>query len=263
MARDLAAHGVEVSAYDANPSELATAMRDGVVRRALDISLAGVRDVDLIVIAVPVDRALDVLRMIAPHVRSGTLVTDVGSTKGKIALLARELGMQSTFIGSHPMAGDHRSGWSASRAGLFESAPVYLCPIPDGDASLLERVERLWSGIGARTMEMDAIAHDERLAWTSHMPHMIAFVLGLTLGEGGVLREHLGPGGRDMTRIAGSSPDMWTAIAVDNSAAIDASLAVAERELARLRSSLARRDASALHAQFSEARAWFHQRVQT
>ena len=99
MARDRAARGVEVSAYDANPSEIAAAMRDGVVSHALDTSLAGVRDVDLIVIAVPVDRALDVLRLIAPHVKNTTLVTDVGSTKGKIVALARELGMQSMFVG--------------------------------------------------------------------------------------------------------------------------------------------------------------------
>jgi prephenate dehydrogenase len=104
---------------------------------------------------------------------------------------------------------------------------------------------------------MDAVAHDERLAWTSHLPHMIAVVLGLTLGEGGVTRDDLGPGGRDMTRIAGSSPDMWTAIAVDNADPIDAALAVAEREIGALREEIARRDASALHARFTAARGWF------
>jgi 3-phosphoshikimate 1-carboxyvinyltransferase len=117
--------------------------------------------------------------------------------------------------------------------------------------------ESLWRTLGARPVEIDAVVHDERLAWTSHLPHMVAVVLGLTLGEGGVSRNDLGPGGRDMTRIAGSSPDMWTAIAVDNGEAIDAALAVAEREIGALREEIMRRDAMALHARFTAARAWF------
>src|SRR4051812_7936467 len=259
LARDLAAAGVRVSAYDADPAQLSLAMRDGVVKDALDASLAGVCDADLVVIAVPVDGALGVLRALWPHLSPGALVTDVGSTKGKIVALAAELGLR-TFVGSHPMAGDHRSGWTASRAGLFEGAPVYLCPAPNGDDAAMVRAASLWTSIGATTIEMDAEQHDERLAWTSHLPHMIAVVLGLTLGAGGIHRDDLGPGGRDMTRIAGSSPEMWTAIAVDNAPAINAALAVAEEEIAALRRSLLRRDAAALRAQFAAARTWFDHR---
>lgn len=257
MARDLAANGVTVSAYDADPAQLEAAMRDGVVTHALDASLRGVGDADLVVIAVPVDRALDVLRALSPHVGEHTLVTDVGSTKGRIVALAEQIGIGRLFIGSHPMAGDHRSGWPASRPCLFENAPVYVCATPSTDPAIAMRNDALWRALGARTIPMDAELHDEKLAWTSHLPHMIAVVLGITLGAGGVVRDELGPGGRDMTRIAGSSPEMWTAIAVDNARAIDESLAVAEREIATLRQSLARGDAGALRAQFTAARAWF------
>jgi prephenate dehydrogenase len=88
---------------------------------------------------------------------------------------------------------------------------------------------------------------------------MIAVTLGLTLGAGNVKRDDLGPGGRDMTRIAGSSPEMWTAIAVDNAAEIDRTLAAAEREIAHARAALQRRDEGALRAWFQAGRAWFDQ----
>jgi len=257
VARDLAALGLRVSAFDADATQLAAAMRDGVVHTRLNQSLDGIETVDLVVIAVPVDEALSVLRLGASRLKRTALITDVGSTKARIVALATELGIGERFVGAHPMAGDHRSGWSASRAGLFVNAPLYLCPAADSVPQAMTLADTLWRTLGARPIEMDAVEHDERLAWTSHLPHMIAVVLGLTLGEGGVTRDDLGPGGRDMTRIAGSSPDMWTAIAVDNSEPIEAALAVAEREISALREEIGRRDASALHARFTAARSWF------
>jgi prephenate dehydrogenase len=258
VARDLAAMDVRVSAYDADPTQLAAAVRDGVVHTRLDHMLDGLEQADLVVIAVPVDEALRVLRQCAVRLKKTTLITDVGSTKARIVALATELGIGERFVGAHPMAGDHRSGWSASRGGLFVNAPLYLCPASDTVPQAMTLADTLWRILGARPIEMDAVLHDERLAWTSHLPHMIAVVLGLTLGEGGVARDDLGPGGRDMTRIAGSSPDMWTAIAVDNAEAIDTALAVAEREISALREEIGRRDASALHARFNAARRWFN-----
>ena len=263
VARDLAAMGLRVSAFDADATQLAAAMRDGVVHTRLNQSLDGLEAADLVVIAVPVDEALAVLRLGAPRLGRTALITDVGSTKARIVALATELGIGERFVGAHPMAGDHRSGWSASRAGLFVNAPLYLCPATDTVPQAMTLADTLWRTLGARPIEMDAVSHDERLAWTSHLPHMIAVVLGLTLGEGGVTRDDLGPGGRDMTRIAGSSPDMWTAIAVDNSEPIDAALAVAEREITALREEIARRDAAALHARFTAARSWFNHAPRT
>lgn len=259
VARDLAGLGLEVSAYDADASQLTAAMRDGVVRHRLSPTFEALGAADLVVIAVPVDEALTVLRRAAPHLNHASLITDVGSTKARIVALATELGIGERFIGAHPMAGDHRSGWGASRAGLFVDAPLYLCRAADAIPQAMSLADALWRTLGARPIEMDAVAHDERLAWTSHLPHMVAVMLGLTLGEGGVGRDELGPGGRDMTRIAGSSPEMWTAIAVDNADAIETTLAVAEREISALRDEIARRDEVALHARFAAARRWFGQ----
>lgn len=259
VARDLRALGMRVAAYDTDPGQLAMAMRDGVVNAALDATLAGIERADLVVIAVPVDAALDVLRAAAPRMSRARLITDVGSTKARIVQLAHDLGLGARFVGSHPMAGDHRSGWNASRAGLFADAPLYLCPTPDAPADTMRLAHDLWTALGAAPIEMGADLHDERLAWTSHLPHMIAVTLGLALGGAGIRRDELGPGGRDMTRIAGSSPEMWTAIAVDNAAAIDTALETAEREIATIRRALLRADAAALRDRFTAARAWFDQ----
>src|SRR4051812_28685644 len=138
LARDLAARGVRVSAYDPDTTHIAAAIRTNVVAQALDASLDGVQDADIIVIAVPVDAAIDVLRRLVPLARQTTLITDVGSTKTKIVELASELGIGERFVGGHPLAGDHRSGWDASRHGLFRDARVYLSPTPQTSPDALQ-----------------------------------------------------------------------------------------------------------------------------
>jgi prephenate dehydrogenase len=257
LARDLAARGVRVRAYDADERHMQAALQSGCVHEALDATLSGVDESDLIVIAVPVDNATDVLRRTAPHVSRARLITDVGSTKTKIVDLAAELGLGARFVGSHPLAGDHRSGWDASRAGLFHEARVYVCPRADTSPCLVELVSNFWRSVGAQPLVMDAEVHDSKLAWTSHLPHMLSTALALALAGADVDRDDLGPGGRDMTRLAGGSLDVWTAIARENAAAIDAALVSAEREIAGMRQALNRADLADLRERFAAARAWF------
>lgn len=257
LARDLAACGVQVRAYDANAAHLASAVREGVVHQALDATLAGVADADVIIVAVPVDAAIDVLGRLAPHVTSAKLVTDVGSTKARILETATAIGLGGCFVGSHPMAGGHQSGWEASRSGLFTDAPVYLCAAASATEQTRALAEAFWRELGARPTCMDAGDHDRRLAWTSHLPHIVSTALALALARSGVRRSDLGPGGRDITRLAGSSPDVWTAIVRDNAAAIEGALVAAEVEIAAFRAALAQPDAEALHECFSIARHWF------
>jgi len=258
LARDLAERGVCVRAYDADPHHLQSALRDGFVAEALDATLSGACDADVVIVAVPVDAATDVLRRIAPHTANARLITDVGSTKSRIVALAGELGLGGRFVGSHPLAGDHRSGWGASRTGLFSNARVYICPpAPPGGAAVVELAADFWRRLGASPTVLSADDHDRQLAWTSHLPHMVSTALALALARTGVERGDLGPGGRDVTRLAGGSPDVWTAIARDNAAVLDEALASAERELAGIRDALNRADATELRRRFSTARAWF------
>ena len=259
LARDLASRGVRVSAYDADSRHLRDAVRDGVVSDVIEAPLDGVRGADAVIIAVPVDAALEVLRRVAPHVGDAKLVTDVGSTKARIVAEASALGIGTRFVGSHPLAGDHRSGWEASRPYLFDGARVYVCPAADTPAELVSLATAFWRRIGARPVLVDAVEHDRKLAWTSHLPHIVSTALALALSGAGVGRDELGPGGRDVTRLAGSSPEMWTAIARENAAALDAALAVVEREIASFRAALAEHPpgADALRDRFAAARAWF------
>jgi prephenate dehydrogenase len=256
IAKDLAARGVEVEAYDPDAASLDDAVRSGVVSCKLDAALTTSR-ADVVVIATPVDAAVDVLRALAKGSRRATLITDVGSTKGRIVAEAAALGLSDRFVGSHPMAGDHRSGWPAARPGLFSGARVYLCAPERTPAELVARADAFWRALDAHPMTIDATAHDRTLAWTSHLPHLVSAALALALDRAGVGRDELGPGGRDTTRLAGSSPEMWSAIAVENAAAIDAALAAAEQEVASFRRLLSRADAGELHSKFAAARAWF------
>jgi len=257
LARDLAERGVAVRAYDAEPHHLRSALRDGFVAEALDATLSGVCEAEVVIVAVPVDAATDVLRRIAPHAAKAKLITDVGSTKSRIVALAGNLGLGSRFVGSHPLAGDHRSGWDASRTGLFSNARVYICPPSEAPAAVVDLAADFWRRLGANPAVVTADDHDRQLAWTSHLPHMVSTALALALARTGVERADLGPGGRDVTRLAGGSPDVWTAIARENAVALDAALASAERELAGLRSALHRADATELLERFAAARRWF------
>jgi prephenate dehydrogenase len=257
LARDLTALGVRVSGYDADATQLASAIRTNVIASALDDSLDGVQRADIIVIATPVDAAVEILRRLGPTVARVPLITDVGSTKTRIVEAARSLGLGDRFVGSHPMAGDHRSGFEASRAGLFIDAPVYLCANREASADAQELATSLWRRVNARPERMAAEQHDLKLAWTSHLPHMVSTALALSLARARVNRAYLGPGGRDVTRLAGSSPDMWTAIAIENAPALEAALRRMERELATLRVAIKRADPEELRARFEAAKTWF------
>ncbi len=212
---------------------------------------------DVVVLAVPVDVAADVLSCVAARARRAALITDVGSTKARIVGAAAALGVADRFVGSHPMAGDHRSGWDASRAGLFTGARVYLCPTDAVAPASLELASSFWQMLGARPMVIGAEEHDRKLAWASHLPHVLAASLALAMAGAGGGRPDLGPGGRAMTRLAGGSPGLWTAIARENAAALDAALADAEREIAAFRLAIARREDDGLRRRFAEAKGWF------
>jgi len=149
LARDLAAADVPVLGYDHDHATLAAAADAGVVTSALDHSLRGLAAAGVLVIAVPVDATAGVLRRAAPHLAGVDLVTDVGSTKVGIAAAAEAAGLGDRFVGGHPLAGDDRTGWHASRSGLFLGARVFLCPGPESSSTAIERADRLWRLVGA------------------------------------------------------------------------------------------------------------------
>ncbi|HEU0302087.1 MAG TPA: prephenate dehydrogenase/arogenate dehydrogenase family protein [Longimicrobium sp.] len=251
LARDLAARGVRVYASDADYGTLQKAITLGIV--------AGMWDeerVDAVVFAVPVLEVPVVTRWLMDRLDGVRLITDAGSTKRSIVARAEKLGWGDRFVGSHPLAGDHRSGWDASRAGLFDGARVFLCPTPSTSGQAMELAAGLWTMVGGRPEVVDADEHDRRLAWTSHLPQAVSSTLGRALAGQGIGRVELGPGGRDVTRLAGSSPEMWADIALDNADALLPALEAMEAELRALRDALSAGDRERLRALFAAAREW-------
>jgi len=210
-----------------------------VIAAALGPELEGLEEVDVFLIAVPVGAAAGVLECALPRLGGARLVTDTGSTKASIVAAAERLGIGDRFVGSHPFTGDHRWGWTASRGDLFGAAPVYLCPTLRSSPAAISLARELWTRLGAVPVEIDAGEHDRRLAWTSHLPQVVSSALMAVLEGHGFVREDLGPGGRDMTRLAGSSPALWADILRDNRANVGAALAAFEQEIARMRRQLA------------------------
>jgi prephenate dehydrogenase len=255
IARDLHALGVRVFGYDQDHATLDAACAEGAVDTVLDASLAGLEDADVVIVAVPVSLLPEVLGTITAST-SARLITDVGSTKRSAIAAAESLGLGERFVGSHPMAGDHRSGWGASRRGLFADATVYLCRTRSTREEPVTLAQQLWRALGARPQIIAAETHDQLLAYTSHLMQSVATALALALEKAGVKRAELGPGGRDSTRLAGGSVEMWTAIARDNADALVPAIRALETQLGRLRAALEGQDEWAVRDLFGAAGAW-------
>jgi prephenate dehydrogenase len=256
LARDLAARGVRVLGCDRDAGAVAAALREEVLAGVLDDTLAAAAEADLVVLAVPVR---EVPRLAAAAVRQAVrarLVMDVASTKAAVVNAVEAAGLGATFVGAHPLAGGHRSGWAASRADLFRGARVFVCPTPSATADAVALALAVWAALGSVPETIDAAEHDRLLAWTSHLPQLLATAFGLTLADAAIPHHELGPGGRDVARLAGSSPDMWTGIAATNADNLVPALEAMERRLRMLREVALRRDEAALERAFREAAAW-------
>lgn len=251
LARDLAAKGVRVFAGDRDEAAVRAAAEQGIAR-----PLMWNEPVDVVVLAAPVVAARELLRELAGRMEGVRLITDVGSTKRSIVDAAEQLGIGDRFVGSHPLAGDHRSGWEASRTGLYERARVYLTPTSTTSDATIQRAKHLWGMVGGRPEVMDALEHDWRLAWASHLPQAASTALARALADAGIARSDLGPGGRDVTRLAGSSPEVWADILADNADEVLPALDALEVEMRGLRQAVASGDRDMLRQLLASGREW-------
>jgi prephenate dehydrogenase len=256
LARDLHEAGLEVVGYDRNNEVLQAAQASGVLSDVLGANLEGLERMETVVLAVPVGVAPQLLENALPRLQDARLITDVGSTKAAICQRAQDLGLGSRFVGAHPFAGDHRSGWEASRSGLFRDARVFLCPLPDSTADAVERARRLWQQIGAQTEVTTAEEHDTRLAWTSQLPQLASSALALALAAAAVPRAELGRGGLDATRLAGSSPDVWTDVVLENAEQAARAMVALEQQITELRIQIQTRNEAAIHDALAGALRW-------
>jgi cyclohexadieny/prephenate dehydrogenase len=238
----------------------ADAQREVVARGLADRAelelAAGLRGADLVVLASPVHAMPALLAQGAAHLAPGAIVTDVGSVKACLAeSLPPLLPTGTCYVGSHPMAGSHLSGYAHARASLFEDAACVVTPARPANPAAEERVLWLWRALGARVLRRSAQRHDEEVAWVSHAPHAIAFAFAASLAnapEGA--RELAGSGFRDFTRIAGSDPALWADILVHNKQALARPLLAAAESAAALARAIERGDANAVETLLTDAR---------
>lgn len=233
LARALRAAGAvnEVIGCARNEAHLQRAEALGVIDSYCLDPANAVKGADVVVVAVPVGACEAVFRAIAPGLAPNTVVTDVGSTKGSVVAAGqRAFGtLLPCFVPGHPIAGNERSGVEASVVDLFSERTVILTPHAETSPECLAKVRAMWMACGARVVEMSAQHHDEVLAATSHLPHMLAYLLVDTLAHMHDKTEifaYAAGGFRDFTRIASSDPEMWHDICVANR---DALLDVLER----------------------------------
>ena len=262
LARDLRRLGEvgEIVGSSRHAANLERAVDLGVIDR-FDVDVArAVAGADMIVVAVPLGATRSVFERIRDAIDDDAIVTDVGSAKGSVVAAARAvLGVRlSRFVPAHPVAGTEHSGTDASIERLFERRRVVVTPTEETDAGALERVSTMWRMVGADVVEMDVVHHDEVLAATSHLPHMLAYTLVDVLGSMDERAEIFGfsAGGlRDFTRVASSDPRMWRDICAANR---DAMVDAAERfgaAFERLTEAVRRGDGEYVHSVFTRAKA--------
>lgn len=213
----------------------------------------------LVVLAAPVDKIIELDRQIAPHLRAGAIVTDVGSVKGPIcaAAAAHTRTHGAVFIGSHPMAGGAQTGWEHGSASLFENRVTFVTPSADTPATALQTLDDFWRGCGGTVVTLPPARHDEIVAHISHLPQAVATVLACALsGKDGQWRHLAGNGLRDTTRIAASDATMWVEIFQHNRDSVLHALAAYESELAAFRHALEQADWADIRARLERGKEW-------
>lgn len=255
-----AGHVREVVGFGRGLANLQRAMELGVVDRIETSLSAAVRAADMVVLATPVGSMSEVLAGITPYLARDAVVTDVGSVKGTVATAARAaLGDRLPgFVPGHPIAGTERSGVEASFSSLFVGRRVVLTPLPETRPEAVARVHAMWAAAGAEVVSMSVEHHDEVLAATSHLPHLLAYSLVDLLARLEDRREvfaFAAGGFRDFTRIASSDPVMWRDIALGNRTAIVHMLTEFRAELDGLIEAVEAGDGEKLQDLFTRAKA--------
>jgi prephenate dehydrogenase len=208
-------------------------------------------EVDLVIVCTPVDHVAKHVAWWANSAASGALVTDAGSTKARIvsevdAQLHEHNPRQARFIGSHPLAGSEKAGVEHARENLFDGRVVVITPTDHTPPSAVEEVQEFWKSLGAGVIPMTPAAHDEAVAATSHLPHVVASALAaVTPPE---LLKLVAGGWLDTTRIAAGDVSLWQQILLENREPVLTALAKIEHELHSWRRALEQRDASALES---------------
>jgi cyclohexadieny/prephenate dehydrogenase len=233
----------------------------GVVDHVVATNAEAAKDADLVILCIPVGACGPVAQEIAPFLKSGAIVSDVGSVKAAVTReMAPYIPQGVHFVPAHPVAGTEHSGPDSGFAELFIDRWCILTPPEGTDPAAVEKLRAFWSGLGARVEIMTPDHHDLVLAITSHLPHLIAYTIVGTADElaqvtsSEVIKFSAG-GFRDFTRIAASDPTMWRDVFLNNKEAVLEMLGTFNEDLSKLTRAIRRNDGEALFEHFSRTRA--------
>jgi cyclohexadieny/prephenate dehydrogenase len=239
----------------------ARVMELGIVDRVVETNVEAVKDADLVILCIPVGACGEVAQEIAPYLKPGVIVSDVGSVKGAVVKdMAPHLPAAAHFVPAHPVAGTEHSGPDSGFAELFINRWCILTPPEGTDANAIERLRAFWTALGAKVEIMTPDHHDLVLAITSHLPHLIAYTIVGTADElaqvtsSEVIKFSAG-GFRDFTRIAASDPIMWRDVFLANKEAVLEMLGTFNEDLSKLTRAIRRGDGEALFEHFTRTRA--------
>lgn len=245
-----------------NLENMQRALEQGVIDEIADNYATALIDADLLFLAMPVGQTELIMAQIAPHLEQDTIITDAGSTKQDVIISAlKHLTPQNiiNFVPGHPIAGTEQSGVTAAQANLYKGKHVVLTPLEQTNPATLEIVCQLWQACGAKISTMHADEHDQILAITSHLPHVLAFTMMRYLHHStnnpDSLLRFAGSGFRDFTRIAGSSPEMWRDICLANREELLKQMEAYNTELKAVQTLLEQKDQEGLEQVFQQARA--------
>jgi len=249
----------EVVGSGRDVDHLQRALASGVIDRAEPDMATAVQGADMVLVAAPVGAMEAIFRAIAPTLPTDAVLTDAGSTKASVVEAAKKVfgELPPNFVPGHPIAGTEKSGVEASFAELYDGRRVILTPTENSAPEAVNRVRDMWQQAGAEVVETSISHHDEILAATSHLPHLLAFSLVDTLAtmdDKQEIFEFAAGGFRDFTRIASSDPQMWHDICAHNGPSLLKMLERFEADLDKLRQAIANGDSDYLLQVFTRAK---------
>ena len=251
----------EIVGYDSSEEVRRKASTIGFIDTIGRTAAAAVKNADLVILCIPVGAYKSVAKAIAPHLKAGAILSDVGSVKGAVVKdVAPFLAKEVHFIPAHPIAGTEFSGPEAGFASLFDGRWTILTPPKVTDKKAVQRLKKFWQACGAEVEVMDIAHHDLVLAMTSHVPHLIAYnIVGTAheleqVTEGEVIK-FSASGFRDFTRIAASDPTMWRDVFLNNREAVLEVLGRFNEDLSRLQRWVRDGNGKALFDLFTRTRA--------
>jgi prephenate dehydrogenase len=246
----------EVWGCDRRKETVRRALSGGAIARGC--TEAELSACDVVVVCIPVLRAVEAIRRLGPRMRPGAVLTDAGSVKSGIVREGeRATARGAFFVGGHPIAGTEASGFSAADPTLFRGRSFVVTPTRRTDAGAIRRVERIWKRAGSAVLlRMDPGTHDHVFAYVSHLPHAVAYALVHSVATlpSKVPLGYSAGGFRDFTRIASSNPGMWKDIVLQNRTEVLRALGHYRRNLALLERRIARGDVDGLLDYFGRAK---------